>query len=209
MPESPSSPLSKILPVLLAIAAGGLGIYWFQQGQGKVEPQTAEVSAAGTGLKAFATGPLAAFVIKPERKAVPDIAFTDSTGAAKKISDWKGRVVLLNMWATWCAPCRKEMPDLAKLQQTLGSKDFEVVALSVDLKGAAASSAFLKDVGATALALYVDPSTKALSDMQAVGLPATVLIDRQGREAGRMLGPAQWASPEAQALIKAAVAEKG
>jgi thiol-disulfide isomerase/thioredoxin len=208
MPETASSAFTKILPVLLAIVAGGLGIYWFQAGQGKVEPQTPAATVPASGLKAFATGPLAAFVVKPERKPLPDIAFQDGAGAAKKLSDWKGRVVLLNMWATWCAPCRKEMPDLARLQQTLGSSDFEVVAVSVDLKGAAASSAFLNDVGATSLALYVDPSTKILAALQELGLPATILVDRHGREVGRMVGPAAWASPEAAALIKASIAEK-
>lgn len=208
MTETPSSSLPKFLPVALAVIAGALGIYWFQQGQGKVEPQ-APAAASSDGLKPYAVGPLAAFVVKPERKPVPDIAFADGAGAPKKLSGWKGRVVLVNLWATWCAPCRKEMPDLARLQQALGSKDFEVVAISVDRKGVDASSAFLAANGATALQLYVEPTAAILGDLQALGLPATVLVDRHGNEAGRMLGPADWASPEAQALIKAAIAEKG
>jgi hypothetical protein len=99
------------------------------------------------------------------------------------------------------------MPDLAKLQKQLGSDDFEVVAISVDRKGAEASAAFLKETGADGLRLYVEPTTAILNDIQALGLPATVLIDRQGREIGRLLGPADWASPEAIALVKAALAE--
>jgi hypothetical protein len=101
------------------------------------------------------------------------------------------------------------MPDLARLQKELGSDQFEVVAISVDRKGADASAAFLKETGADNLGLYVEPSTQIVTDFQSPGLPATILIDRQGREIGRLLGPAHWASPEAIALIKAALAEPG
>ena len=90
----------------------------------------------------------------------------------------------------------------------MGSADFEVVAISIDGKGVEASAAFLADTGATALKLYMEPSSEILNQLQALGLPATLLIDRQGREIGRLLGPADWASPEARALIKAALAEK-
>ena len=120
----------------------------------------------------------------------------------------KGRVVLLNLWATWCAPCRKEMPDLARLEKELGSDQFEVVAISVDRKGAEASAAFLKETGVDNLKLYIEPSTKIVNDVQSAGLPASILIDREGRELGRILGPADWASPEALALVKAALAQK-
>jgi hypothetical protein len=100
------------------------------------------------------------------------------------------------------------MPSLAALQSEMGSKDFEVVAISLDRKGVEASGAFLKEVGAATLKLYTDPTTDTLSKFQAVGLPASILIDRQGREIGRLLGPAEWNSPEAKALITAAIQEK-
>jgi thiol-disulfide isomerase/thioredoxin len=116
-------------------------------------------------------------------------------------------VVLLNLWATWCAPCRKEMPTLNDVQKQLGSKDFEVVALSVDRKGLEASTAFLKETGADSLGLYIDETTTSLNMLQALGLPVTLLIDRKGREIGRLLGPAEWNSAEAIALMKAALAE--
>ena len=99
------------------------------------------------------------------------------------------------------------MHDLSSLQNALGSEQFEVVAISVDRKGAAASAAFLAETGASNLALYVEPTSAILNAFQAIGLPATILIDRQGREIGRLLGPAEWSSPEAQALIRAALAE--
>ncbi len=190
----------------LAGLALALGIYWFEGSSREVaEGQLA--AEGGGGYKDFAKGPLAAFLVKVDRPVVPDIGFKDAQGAGLKLDQWKGRVVLLNLWATWCAPCRKEMPTLADLQKQLGSKDFEVVAVSVDRKGLAASSAYLKETGADSLGLYVDDTTKSLDDLQGLGLPLSVLVDRKGREIGRLLGPAEWNSAEALALIKAAVAE--
>ncbi len=159
--------------------------------------------------RALAAGPLTAFVLKPQRPAVADLAFADGAGKPLKLSDWRGRVALVNLWATWCAPCRKEMPALAGLQSKLGGPDFEVIAISIDRKGTAVSGAFLDEAKATALKLYVDPSSKALGALQAIGLPASVLVDREGREIGRLLGPADWNSPEAERLIRSAIAEAG
>lgn len=194
----------------LVVLAGITGIYWFQgdgRKAGTAEAVPVATQASTTIGKEFATGALAAFLVKPDRQPVPDATFADGQGKPVKLGDWKGRVVLVNLWATWCAPCRKEMPDLAELQKELGSADFEVVAISVDRKGAEASSAFLKETGADNLALYIEPTTAIVNEFQALGLPATILIDRQGREIGRLLGPADWASPEAKALIRAALAE--
>ncbi|WP_162914190.1 TlpA family protein disulfide reductase [Taklimakanibacter lacteus] len=195
-----------ILIVVLAVLATAFGVYLKGEGDGKVE--TASPAAPGQVSRALATGAMAAFVVKGERKPVPEISLTPENGAATSLKAWKGRVVLVNLWATWCAPCRKEMPALAQLQSEMGGPDFEVVAISVDRKGFEASGQFLKEVGATALKLYADPSTEALSQFQAVGLPASILIDREGREIGRLLGPAEWNSPEAKALIKAAIQEE-
>lgn len=210
-------PLLQIAAGLVVLAAI-TGYYLFEATARKGGPaEEAQVPAAsapaapasGTGVtRDLATGTLAAFLVRPERKALPDVAFADGAGTPVTLSDWKGRVVLINLWATWCAPCRKEMPDLARLQRELGSDQFEVVAISVDRKGAEASSAFLKETGAESLKLYVEPTTKIVSDLQSAGLPATILVDRQGREIGRLLGPANWAAPEAFALVKAALAEK-
>lgn len=192
---------SLIYVVLLAFIAGGIGIYMSGDAPRK------EAAESRGGFRAFVVGPMTAFLVKADRPAVPDLAFKDSTGAEIKLSKWQGRVVLLNLWATWCAPCRKEMPTLNDVQKQLGSKDFEVVALSVDRKGLEASSAFLKETGADSLGLYVDATTQSLEELQAFGLPVTLLIDRKGREIGRLLGPAEWNSAEAIALMKAAIAE--
>ena len=206
---------STRLPLVAAgaiVLAAITGYYWYQADGRKAGP--AETAAdvlgpapAGGVSRELATGTLAAFLVKPERKPLPDFAFQDGAGKPLKLSDWKGRVVLVNLWATWCAPCRKEMPDLATLQKELGSDQFEVVAISVDRKGAEASSTFLKETGADNLKLYVEPTTAIVGELQSAGLPATILVDRQGREIGRLLGPAHWAAPEAIALVKAALAE--
>lgn len=192
---------SLVYVVLLAFIAGGIGIYLSGDAPRK------EVAESRGGFRDFAVGPMAAFLVKADRPLVPDLTFKDSSGADIKLSKWQGRVVLLNLWATWCAPCRKEMPTLNDVQKQLGSKDFEVVALSVDRKGLEASSAFLKETGADSLGLYVDATTQSLEDLQAFGLPVTLLIDRKGREIGRLLGPAEWNSAEAIALIRSAITE--
>ncbi len=187
--------MKKLTPILLLIAVAGFSLYWLQGGTRKVPDAT----------PAFT---MAAFIKHLEPKDLAPFSFADGTGEIKDLSQWKGRVVLLNLWATWCAPCRKEMSELAKLQKLLGSADFEVVALSEDLKGAEASAAFMKEAGVDNLALYVDPKATALAAIQSVGLPTTLLIDRNGREVGRLLGPAEWASEDAQKLVKAALDAK-
>jgi thiol-disulfide isomerase/thioredoxin len=164
-------------------------------------------AAPGLVTKALSRGAVAGFLVKNERPAMPEIAFQDDGGKMHSLTEWRGRVVLLNLWATWCGPCRKEMPELARLQSEFGSLDFEVVALSLDRGGAGVAAGFLREIGAVALKVYVDPSGKALHQLSAIGLPATILIDRQGSEIGRLLGPARWASPEAITLIRAALNE--
>jgi thiol-disulfide isomerase/thioredoxin len=145
---------------------------------------------------------MAAFVFRKEPEALPEFKFQDAEGRERTLADWRGKVVLLNLWATWCLPCRKEMPSLDRLQKELGSDRFEVVALSVDRKGLAASKKFLDETKVERLALHVDATARANSDLRVVGLPATILIDAQGREIGRLLGPAEWDSEDAKRLIR-------
>jgi thiol-disulfide isomerase/thioredoxin len=147
---------------------------------------------------------MSAFVFAPAPTALPAFKFQDAEGKERTLADWRGKVVLLNLWATWCLPCRKEMPALDRLQAALGSDKFEVVALSVDRKGAEASKKFLDETKVERLALYVDPAARANTVLRALGLPVTLLIDREGREIGRLLGPAEWDSEDAMRLIRAA-----
>lgn len=158
---------------------------------------------AGPGTNPLSQGQMASFVFRKDPEMVADVRFSDAGGAVRSLAEWRGRVVLLNLWATWCAPCRKEMPALDRLQQALGSERFEVVALSVDRAGIEGSRKFLDQIDVRALRLYVDPSARASVLLKAVGLPATLLIDAEGREIGRLTGPAEWDSEEARRLIEA------
>lgn len=167
-----------------------------------VEPASTPAPAAGDKLN---SGQVAAFVFKKEREAVPAITFTDAEGKPRTLADWKGRIVLLNLWATWCAPCRHEMPALDRLQKELGSDKFEVVALSVDRTGIEGARKFFGQVKIEKLALYADATAKMGTVLKAVGLPTTLLIDAEGREIGRLVGPAEWDHEDAKRLIRSAL----
>ena len=142
------------------------------------------------------------FALHAAPKPVPEIQFQDSEGKALTLQDFRGKVVLLNIWATWCLPCRREMPTLDRLQAKLGGPDFEVLPLSIDRDGFEAITKFYSDVGVKHLAIYLDGSAQAASTLGAVGLPTTLLIDRDGRELGRLVGPAEWDSPDMIAFIR-------
>ena len=135
-------------------------------------------------------------------RPVPELVFEDGQGATRMLAGFRNRVVLLNVWATWCVPCREEMPALDRLQQKLGGPGFEVVALSIDAGGAAAVKQFYDEIGIRALAIYVDPASRAMGALGLVGIPTTVLTDRQGREVGRRTGPAQWDGAQAVCMIE-------
>ena len=145
---------------------------------------------------------MTAFRFHPEPREIANVRFVDGSGAARSLSDWKGKVAL-NLWATWCAPCRKEMPALDRLQKALGSDVFEVVPLNLDRGGVETAKKFLDQIKNEALKLYADPSTRASTELNAVGMPTTILIDRDGRELGRIVGPAEWDGAGAQRLIAA------
>jgi thiol-disulfide isomerase/thioredoxin len=168
------------------------------------QPAAPSPVPAGPGSNPLSQGHMAAFVFRKVPEALPDIKFQDASGKERALPDWRGKVVLLNLWATWCLPCRKEMPSLDRLQKAMGSDKFEVVAISVDRKGAEASKKFLDEIQVADLGLYVDPSARLTSDLRVVGLPATLLLDGEGREIGRLLGPAEWDSEDAKRLIRSA-----
>jgi thiol-disulfide isomerase/thioredoxin len=146
--------------------------------------------------------PAPAFALAAPPRPLPALAFTDGAGKAMTLADFHGRVVLLNIWATWCAPCRQEMPTLDRLQASLGSRDFEVVALSVDRKGLDAVTGYFAAIGAKALRPYVDSSGKVATALDLPGVPTTFLIDREGREVARVVGAADWSQPAAADLIR-------
>lgn len=168
-------------------------------------PAAANAAKPGTaepGKAAASSGKMVAFVRRAEPQPLPDLTFSDGEGKEVTLSSFKGKTVLLNLWATWCAPCREEMPSLDRLQQSLGSDTFEVVALSLDRQGIEASKKFLDDVKAKSLKLYVDPTAKQGLALKLVGMPTTILVDKDGREVGRLAGAAEWDSEDAKKLIQ-------
>lgn len=135
-------------------------------------------------------------------RPVPEIRFQDDQGHGLTLADFRGRVVLLNVWATWCVPCRQEMPALDRLEARLGSKDFLVIALSIDRKGVDAVRDFYREVGVEKLAIYLDPSGKGSQGLAVPGVPTTLLIDQEGREVARKMGATEWDGPEIVSLIE-------
>ncbi|MGE5511646.1 MAG: TlpA family protein disulfide reductase [Bacteroidota bacterium] len=158
---------------------------------------------SGPGANPLSVGSMAAFVFKKSPEPVPDTPFLDASGKERSIKDWAGKVVLLNLWATWCAPCRKEMPSLDRLQAQLGSDRFEVVAVSVDKTGIDGAKKFLDDIKVAKLGAFADPTIRLGTALKAIGMPSSLIIDAQGREVGRLVGPAEWDSDEAKRLIAA------
>jgi thiol-disulfide isomerase/thioredoxin len=144
----------------------------------------------------------AGFAMHESPRPLPVIQFENGQGEAMSLADFRGKVVLLNIWATWCAPCRREMPTLERLQAELGGPDFEVVALSIDRKGLSVVKEFYEELGLRELGMYVDTSGKAPRELSALGVPTTLLIDRDGNEIGRLAGPAEWDSAEMVVFIR-------
>ena len=175
----------------LAIMAGSaLGIYFYRGPAPTVAPETPTIEKPTS------------FSLLQEPRALPDISFSDGDGRSVKLSSFRGKVVLLNIWATWCPPCRAEMPTLDRLQAKLGGSGFEVVALSIDKGGSFVVRTFYDEIGIKALQIYIDQSGEASFALGVNGIPATLLIDRTGRELGRKIGPAEWDSPEVIKLIQ-------
>lgn len=138
-------------------------------------------------------------------KPFENIAFTDEAGAAAALSDFKGRIVLLNFWATFCGPCLEEMPALDALHRDLGGEDFAVVAVSLDRGAPDRPLGWLKENGIAHLAFYQDRSMQSAATAGLKGMPTTVLLDREGREIARLLGAAAWDGEHAKALIQALI----
>jgi thiol-disulfide isomerase/thioredoxin len=157
----------------------------------------------------FATGEVAAVNVAKSPLRVPDLAFKDADGKPVTLEQFRGRTVLLNLWATWCVPCRKEMPALDALESKMGSPDFQVVAVNIDTRDPDKPKAFLKEIGVKRLAYYADADAKVFQDLKSIGrafgMPTTMLVDREGCEIGTIAGPAEWASEDALKLIKAAL----
>ena len=164
-------------------------------------------AAAGFAL----AGPAAARPLLRLHDAPKEIlspTFADADGNDRTLADFRGRVILLNIWATWCVPCREEMPTLDALQGRLGGAAFQVLPVSIDRGGFDVIRGFYDDIGIRHLGMYLAESTRAMFALGVLGLPTTILIDRDGLERGRLVGPAEWDSPEVIGQIAAVIAER-
>lgn len=165
------------------------------------------IASAAAGLAAAIPSARAGDLpLHPAPRPIPEIAFGDGEGRPRMLTEWRGRVVLLNLWATWCAPCRIEMPTLDRLQGLLGSGNFEVVALSVDTDGLSRVRPFLERMGVANLEPYVDPSEQAMVALATSSLPTTVLVDPDTREIARLVGATEWDAPDMVAFLSRVIA---
>lgn len=163
------------------------------------------------GALALAATPAAARPVMPLHKTPREMLsppFVDGDRRDLTLADFRGRVVLLNVWATWCGPCREEMPTLDRLQARLGGDDFQVLPLSIDRAGLGPVRRFYDEIGIRHLVQYLAEDIRAMLAFAVIGLPTTLLIDRQGRERGRLTGPAEWDSAEAVAQFRSIIAER-
>lgn len=200
-----------LLGGLAGIGAGLAGVY----GMGAVMrnaavPEACRPAAAlARTLQPLARGEVAALAPAKSPIRLADLAFRDGAGQERKLADWNNKTVLLNLWATWCTPCKKEMPALDELQKKLGGADFEVVAVNIDTRDPQKPKTWLQENGIGALAYYADPTARIFQTLKekgrAFGMPTTLLIDRNGCEVATLAGPAEWASGDAIKFIETAL----
>ncbi len=202
------------LAVVAGIVAGVGAVYvmgsWSGNATSTAAVNCAPALATAKRIGGLATGDVAAFRIATEPDSLADLAFKGPEGGDVTLADFSGKTLLVNFWATWCVPCRTEMPALDRLQAHSGSDRFQVVAVNIDLKNPDRARAFLDKIGVKDLTFYSDPTMRVFSSLKkrglAIGLPTSVLVDTKGCRVGVVEGPAEWDSEDAKALIKAAMA---
>src|SRR4051812_39068622 len=214
MPELPRPIAMRRIPIAVgAVVIGALigfaGVY----GIGGLNPHpTGDPPRRAAGdlarkLAPLAHGEVAAITMATAPLRLPDLAFEDGAGKPRKLSDWRGRTLLVNLWATWCVPCRKEMPALERLQTRLGGPNFEVVAINIDTRDPEKPKDFLREANLNRLGYFSDQKAKVFQDLKgigrALGMPTSVLVDGAGCEIATLAGPAEWDSEDAIKLIKA------
>ncbi len=194
--------LSAGLAILLLVAAGWAAYEKWGGGESVSAP-----AAAGGLSEGLLKGPMAVFELWPAPRPLPrDMVFESAAGPVR-FADFRGRVLLVNLWATWCAPCIEELPTLDRLEAELGGDDFRVLPISLDRAPVGTAQAALETFGVSHLQTIADRKMAAMGGLGVTGLPTTLLVDREGREIGRYVGPADWSSPEAAALVRAAIKE--
>ena len=216
MTDAVQSHVKKRLAVIVAggiagVVVGLAAVYGIATSLGNRGGDAACRPALETARRAapLARGEVAAVALAEKPMHLPDLVFHDVTGAERRLSDWQGRTVLFNLWATWCVPCRKEMPALDELQGKLGGPNFEVVAVNIDTRDPDKPRAWLNEVGVNRLRYYADPTAKVFQDLKligkAFGMPTTLIVDPARCEIGTIAGPAEWASEDGIKLVRAAL----
>ena len=221
MPDQPPALVLALRRVPIAIAAvliGGLLGYVGLHEFGGVsdiatgDPACRTAVATAKRLAPLVQGEVAALTMAAAPLKLPDLAFEDADGRPRKLSDWHGKTVLVNLWATWCVPCRREMPALEELQKRLEGPNFEVIAINIDTGNPNKPKTFLKAANLTRLGYFNDQKAKVFQDLKAIGralgMPTSLLVDSQGCEIATIAGPAEWASDDAIKLITAAAKPK-
>jgi len=205
------------IAIALGAAVGAAGIYGKASPSGNAPAPESLTSSSEiecradpellARLKPLARGEVAAMAVRDSATGLPEMGFVSAEGDAMTISDFAGQALLVNLWATWCAPCRAEMPALAELQSELGDDEFKVLAINIDTGDVSKPEAFLEEIGVSNLGLYRDASMGVFNTLKregvAFGLPVTLMIGKDGCMLGAMNGPAEWASEDAKVLIAA------
>jgi thiol-disulfide isomerase/thioredoxin len=203
--------LATVVAAVLIVTMAGLAAVYGIGGTGRNDGACHAAVETAKRMAPLAHGEVAAVTVATEGRPMPALVFHDDSRASRTLADWRGKTVLLNLWATWCVPCRKEMPALDALQAKLGGRGFDVVAVNIDTRNLDKPKAWLKEVGITGLSYYADPSAKVFQDLKAVGrafgMPTTLLVDPAGCELGYIAGPAEWGSDDAVKLVEAALAK--
>ena len=205
----PRRPLVAGAAAILAVLGTGLALYGTGPLAGSAGAECRAAKATGARVAPLARGEVAALSVLDAPKPAPEIAFNGPDGQPTTLSALKGKVLLVNLWATWCVPCRQEMPALDALQGALGGPEFQVVAVNVDTRNLERPKTWLQEAGVNRLTFYADPSGKVMQVLQRsgelVGLPTTLLVDAQGCEIAVLKGPADWGSEDAARVVKAAL----
>jgi thiol-disulfide isomerase/thioredoxin len=202
--------LALTVTAAVAVLAAGVYVTLKGQGNGAASAACAASRPLAASLDPLVHGEIAAFQVAGAPDDLSGLAFTGPDGKEMTLAAFKGKVALVNLWATWCGPCRKEMPALDRLAGSLGGEDFSVVPVSIDVGERQRPEAFLKQIGVQNLPLYTDRSTEIFESLKkrglAIGLPVTLLLDRNGCRLGHINGPAEWDSEDGKRLIEAALA---
>lgn len=196
--------MSRSVMIYTALAAIAIVAITFVVRQDQTGPQTINGSQY-EALKDLRSGDMEKLNFHAVAKDVTTETFSLIEGGTGQLSDYKGKYILLNFWATWCAPCRKEMPQLSALQTDMGGDDFEVVTLATGRNPPPAMKSFFKEIGVENLPLHRDPKQQIARKMAVLGLPISLILNPEGQEIARLSGDADWSSDSAKAIIRALI----